>query len=83
MEDSNETTFSPNTIQAVIKHGWKDTRTKANAQALQLSAEFFRLFTIEAIHRASEEAERSTGSSEHDIQVEHLEKILTQLMLDF
>ncbi|KAI8334199.1 centromere protein X-like protein [Chlamydoabsidia padenii] len=82
MEDGNDTTFSTDTIHAVMKSVWKDPRTKCNAQALQLSAEFFRLFTIEAIHRASEEAQRQTDT-DNEVQLEHLEKILPQLMLDF
>ncbi|SAM08177.1 hypothetical protein [Absidia glauca] len=82
MDDDNETSFSTDTVQAVMKTVWKDPRTKSNAQALQLSAEFFRLFTIEAIHRASEENARQAEPIE-EIQVEHLEKILPQLMLDF
>ncbi|KAI8373462.1 hypothetical protein EDC96DRAFT_438452, partial [Choanephora cucurbitarum] len=61
-----------------------------NKEALQLCAEFFRLFVIaylfymyiEAVHRSSDEQDvmsESTGS----LEVEHLERVLPQLLLDF
>ncbi|ORZ20697.1 centromere protein X-like protein [Absidia repens] len=79
---NDEVTYSTDTVQAVMKSAWKDPRTKANSQAVQLSAEFFKLFTIEAIHRASEEAKQISDRSD-EVQVEHLERILPQLLLDF
>ncbi|CAO3591663.1 unnamed protein product [Absidia cylindrospora] len=67
---SDEITFSTDTVQAVMKSAWKDPRTKANSQAVQLSAEFFKLFTIEAMNRASEEAKRISEQGD-EVQVEH------------
>ncbi|KAF1799744.1 hypothetical protein FB192DRAFT_1138796 [Mucor lusitanicus] len=63
-----------------------------NKEALQLSCEFLRLFTVEALHRASEEQDKiessltdesGTTTSRKELQVEHLERILPQLLLDF
>ncbi|CAO3641698.1 unnamed protein product [Cunninghamella blakesleeana] len=65
-----------------MKSVWKEERTKATNQALQLSSEFFKLFTLEAIHRSAEEAKQQSDLID-EIGVEHLEKITTQLMLDF
>ncbi|CAO3637200.1 unnamed protein product [Cunninghamella echinulata] len=65
-----------------MKTVWKDERTKVNNQALQLSSEFFRLFTLEAIHRSADEAKQESDLV-NEIGVEHLEKVTTQLMLDF
>lgn len=57
--------------------------TAANKDALQLSAELMRIFTVEAVHRAVDEANKDPGGGTQTLQVEHLEKILPQLMLDF
>jgi len=48
--------------------------------AMKLSAEYMRLFVLEAIHR-SEQLARDEGSP--SVEIEHLQKILPQLLLDF
>ena len=55
----------------------------ANKDAIQLSTELLRIFTVEAVHRAVDEANKDAGGGSQTLQVEHLEKILPQLMLDF
>ncbi|RUS24031.1 hypothetical protein BC938DRAFT_474229 [Jimgerdemannia flammicorona] len=55
----------------------------ANKDSLQLSAEFIRLFTIEAIHRAADAAQSDPSSSGRTLEAEHLEKVVAQLLLDF
>ncbi|KAL1932008.1 hypothetical protein VTP01DRAFT_9064 [Rhizomucor pusillus] len=56
-----------------------------NSQALLLSCEFLRLFTTEAVHRSAEElAKQHDDQSLPDrIGVEHLERSVVQLLLDF
>lgn len=79
---SEEKTFNPETVQTVFKHAWKNENSKANKEAILLSCEFLRLFVVEAINRSSEE-QQSMDSSSNTIDVEHLERILPQLLLDF
>ncbi|KAI9484246.1 MAG: hypothetical protein EXX96DRAFT_561503 [Benjaminiella poitrasii] len=58
----------------------------ANKEAVILSCEFLRLFTVEAIHRASDEQDvmnNAANESSDTLQVDHLERILPQLLLDF
>ncbi|KAG2186571.1 hypothetical protein INT44_002795 [Umbelopsis vinacea] len=90
MEEDNVLTFKNETIQNVFKAQWKDSGTKAviqrnvaNKDAIQLSTELLRIFTVEAVHRAVDEANKDAGGGSQTLQVEHLEKILPQLMLDF
>ncbi|KAI8060315.1 stimulated by retinoic acid 13 [Gongronella butleri] len=77
----NPATFASETVTHVLKSAYKDERTKANTQAIQLAGEFARLFTQEAICRAADEAKKDDDES--SLQVVHLQKILAQLMLDF
>ncbi|KAI9290301.1 centromere protein X [Umbelopsis sp. AD052] len=83
MEEDTVLTFKNETIQNVFKAQWKDSGTKANKDAIQLSTELLRIFTVEAVHRAVDEANKDAGGGSQTLQVEHLEKILPQLMLDF
>ncbi|KAI9144138.1 stimulated by retinoic acid 13 [Paraphysoderma sedebokerense] len=81
--------FKPETIQEIFKTKFTDSTTKINKDALQTAAEFFRLFTIEALHRSSESCLGSkrtilaSQSGKPKLEIEHLEKNLAQLMLDF
>ncbi|CAM0136300.1 hypothetical protein VKS41_006895 [Umbelopsis sp. WA50703] len=83
MEEDNVLTFKSETINSVFKTQWKETGTKANKDALVLSTELMRIFTVEAVHRAVDEANKDAGGGSQTLQVEHLEKVLPQLMLDF
>lgn len=58
---------------------FKDEKTKVNNDALSLTTELLRLFVSEAAARAGKQAERETALN---VTVEHLEKILPQLILD-
>lgn len=81
-EDTDTVTFPTETIQAVFKNSWKESSTKANKDSIQLSCEFLRLFTTEAVHRAAAGNGRSTDN-ERRLGTESLEQILPQLLLDF
>ncbi|TKY55284.1 Centromere protein X [Spatholobus suberectus] len=58
----------------------KNRPTSANANALKLTCELFRVFITEAVQRAAAIAE-AEGASQ--IEATHLEIILPQLLLDF
>ncbi|KAG2223131.1 hypothetical protein INT45_005687 [Circinella minor] len=79
-DDQERESFKPETINGIFKASWKDSGTRSNQQAVLLSCEFLRLFTTEAIHRS---AEQVTDTDENTINAEHLERSLTQLLLDF
>jgi hypothetical protein len=56
-------------------------------EALQLSAEYLRLFTIEALHRTAayqrEQEDEELKNEESLIELDSLEAITPQLVLDF
>ncbi|KFH68494.1 hypothetical protein MVEG_05308 [Podila verticillata NRRL 6337] len=75
-------------MHGVFKTVWSNPDTKAQKDALKLSAEFLRLFTIEALHRAvayQREQEEDDLLREEEIllDVESLEAVTPQLLLDF
>ncbi|XP_070378965.1 centromere protein X-like [Dermacentor albipictus] len=74
------TTFKVKTIQELMKLNFEDDKTRISADALKLLAEFFRVFTMEAVERATEQAK---VQCDNVVTTEHVEKILPQLMLDF
>jgi len=71
--------FNLKTIERLLKSSWQ-LNTKINADGVQLSGEFLRLFVVEAINRAAKVAEAEGAES---IEPSHLEQILPQLLLDF
>ena len=59
----------------------------AQKDAMQLSAEFLRLFTIEALHRTAayqrEQEDEDLRTEETLIELDSLEAITAQLVMDF
>ncbi|GAA6050359.1 hypothetical protein RTBOTA2_004464 [Rhodotorula toruloides] len=80
----------PATVKEIFKLV-NEPNTRVSAAALHLSAEYLRLFATEAIHRASEVAEKERAANgEADkglppglLETKHLEKVLAGLLLDF
>ncbi|KAI9030004.1 centromere protein X [Phycomyces nitens] len=85
MNEPEQDTFPSETVHAMFKHSWGENNVKISKDALALSCEFLRLFTAEAVHRASDEAEKPgvPKDASRKIDIEHLEIILPQLVLDF
>ncbi|XP_070580819.1 centromere protein X-like [Ptychodera flava] len=79
-DDDVGATFKPETIQKIILKQVKDEKTRINSDALKLVVEYLRIFSLEAANRAELQAK---ASSSDVVDVEHLEKILPQLLLDF
>ncbi|XP_029837065.2 centromere protein X [Ixodes scapularis] len=73
-------TFKTKTIQELMLMGFQDEKTKMNAQALKLTCEILRLLAHEGAARAAMQAKLQ---GDREVTLEHLEKILPQLMLDF
>ncbi|KAG0093252.1 hypothetical protein BGZ93_006554 [Podila epicladia] len=89
-EDEHDDTpvFKPETMQGIFKGVWTNPDTKAHKDAMKLSAEFLRLFTIEALHRTvayqrEQEEDDLLRDDEMLLDVESLEAITPQLLLDF
>mmetsp|Transcript_149226 Transcript_149226/g.212117 ORF Transcript_149226/g.212117 Transcript_149226/m.212117 type:complete len:93 (+) Transcript_149226:47-325(+) len=72
-------TFKPETVMKLFGQNW-NAKTKGNGDGMKLAAEYLRCFTIEAAYRAAQQAQND-GSGQVD--PEHIEKILPQLLLDF
>ncbi|KAG0020060.1 hypothetical protein BGZ81_009476 [Podila clonocystis] len=80
--------FKPETMQGIFKGVWSNPDTKIHKDAMKLSAEFLRLFTIEALHRAvayqrEQEEDDLLRDDEMLLDVESLEAVTPQLLLDF
>ncbi|CAO2640819.1 Centromere protein X [Lemmus lemmus] len=59
---------------------FRDCKTKVSGDALQLMAEFLKIFVVEAAVCGVQQAQ----AEDLDIvDVDHLEKVLPQLLLDF
>ncbi|XP_052071605.1 centromere protein X-like [Mytilus californianus] len=72
--------FKKKTIQCILQSFFKDEKTKMTNEAIHLSRELIGLFITEAIMRSCKEAEKDSTTT---VSIEHLEKILPQLLLDF
>ncbi|KAJ5077667.1 centromere protein x [Anaeramoeba ignava] len=75
-----EETFNPSTLSTILRKNFKNEKTKISKDTLECVAEFLRLFVGEAIDRASAKAQIENSEN---IEPEHLEKIIPQLLLDF
>lgn len=74
------TTFKTETIAKLLQTNFKDEKTKLSSDATKLTAELLKLFVQEAIHRAAKQAKNEPSN---EVTLEHFEKILPQLLLDF
>ncbi|GAA6011805.1 hypothetical protein JCM10207_004250 [Rhodosporidiobolus poonsookiae] len=94
MADHTGSDDHPQFKQATVKEVFRlvtEPNTRISAPALHLSSEYLRLFATEAIHRASEVAqkehdERKAAGDEAPgmlLEARHLEKVLAGLLLDF
>ncbi|CAG0887625.1 unnamed protein product [Darwinula stevensoni] len=72
--------FKAQTVEEMLKMGYKETKTRMTADALQLVTEFLKVFVCEGAMRAAHQAKTQNASQ---VEGEHLEKVLPQLLLDF
>ncbi|KAI9362056.1 centromere protein X-like protein [Zopfochytrium polystomum] len=77
------TAFSTELIQALVAYKTENNSVKINKDALLLAAEYLRVFTLEALSEAAEQAEKPGTSGNGRLMLAQLEKILPQLLLDF
>ncbi|KAL5473678.1 hypothetical protein EMCRGX_G028194 [Ephydatia muelleri] len=79
-EPKLENPFKLETISQLMKANFKDKKTKLNTDAVKLSAEVLYIFVLEGVYRSASQAQ-AEGAVEIDVQ--HFEKILPKLLLDF
>jgi len=86
-ETALATTYPPKLINRIMQESFENTNTRINSDALAVVAEYLRLYTREAIWRASQEKKRTdtvAGTLASGVlEVEDLEKIAGPLSLDF
>lgn len=70
--------FNPKSIERLMYHFNK--KYKHSQDSCKILSELMRVYTIEILTRAGDQAIKEESSS---ITMEHLEKILPQLLLDF
>ncbi|KAG0071005.1 hypothetical protein BGZ89_011890 [Linnemannia elongata] len=86
-EEERGPTFRLETLHGVFKEVWTDPVTRVQRDALEMSGEFLRLFTIEALHRTAayqrEQEDEELKDVETLVELDSLEAIAPQLVMDF
>jgi len=72
--------FKEETISKLLQQHLSNQKIKVNASALKLITELLRVFVSEGFIRANKEAASEKCPL---VTIEHFEKILPQLLLDF
>jgi len=75
-----ENILKEETLKKILHSHFKEEKTKLTPEALKLFAKFSELFVAEIIDRSLIQANNEDVLK---VEIEHLEKILPQLMLDF
>lgn len=76
-----ENTFiKEETIKKLLQSHFKEEKTRLSPEALKVFTKFVELFIREGINRSIIQAQNEDLNT---VEVEHLEKILPQLLLDF
>ncbi|KAM6119065.1 centromere protein X, partial [Phoenicopterus ruber ruber] len=68
------------TVKRLLHLHFQDERTRVNDDALLLMAELLKVFVREAAARAARQAQ---AEGLNKVDIEHVEKVLPQLLLDF
>ncbi|XP_068269251.1 centromere protein X [Nyctibius grandis] len=72
--------FGKDTVDRLLRLHFRDGRTRVNGDAQLLVAEMLNVFVREAAARAARQAQ---AEDLEKVDIEHLEKVLPQLLLDF
>ncbi|KAM6403668.1 centromere protein X [Rhynochetos jubatus] len=72
--------FRTETADRLLRLHFRDGRTKVNGDAQLLMAEMLNVFVREAAARAARQAQAEDLGT---VELEHVEKVLPQLLLDF
>ena len=80
MAENVSATFKRETVTKILQANFTDEKTKINNDAAKLVVETLRVFATEGAQRSARKA-KAEGSNE--VNTEHFEKTLPQLLLDF
>ncbi|XP_075296788.1 centromere protein X [Opisthocomus hoazin] len=72
--------FRKETVDRLLRLHFRDGKTRVNGDAQLLMAEMLNVFVREAAARAARQAQ---AEGLQKVDVEHVEKVLPQLLLDF
>ncbi|XP_026179903.1 centromere protein X [Mastacembelus armatus] len=72
--------FKKNTVSKLLSSFFKEDKTRLSSDAVLLMAEILKVFVQEAAVRSQKQAESEDCDQ---VDIEHFEKILPQLLLDF
>nr|XP_054603477.1 centromere protein X [Nothobranchius furzeri] len=75
-----ELCFKKETVSKLLSSFFKEDKTKLSADAVVLMTEMLKVFVTEAAVRSQKQAESEDCNQ---VEIEHFEKILPQLLLDF
>lgn len=78
--EEREGGFRKETVERLLRLHFRDGRTRVNGDALLLMAELLKVFVREAAARAARQAQ---AEDLEKVDIEHVEKVLPQLLLDF
>ncbi|XP_029364921.1 centromere protein X [Echeneis naucrates] len=79
-EQGAEICFKKDTVSKLLSSFFKEEKTRVSGDAVLLMAEMLKIFVEEAAARSQKQAK----SEDYDqVEIEHFEKILPQLLLDF
>lgn len=76
----NEIVFKKETISKLLALSFKEDKTKVSSDAVVLVGEMLKVFVEEATRRSVKQAINEDCDT---VNIEHFEKILPQLLLDF
>ncbi|XP_071386629.1 centromere protein X [Centroberyx affinis] len=79
-EREPEVEFKKETVSKLLSSFFKEDKTKLSGDAALLMAEMLKVFVQEAAMRSMKQAESEDCDQ---VDIEHFEKILPQLLLDF
>nr|XP_046272064.1 centromere protein X [Scatophagus argus] len=79
-DKDTEIGFKKETVAKLLSSFFKEDKTRLSGDAALLMTEMLRVFVQEAAVRAQKQAESEDC---HEVDIEHFEKILPQLLLDF
>lgn len=72
--------FKEETLKLILTNHFKEEKTRLTSDAVSMLKNLMELFVDEAIQRACRQAELESSGK---VDIEHLEKILPQLLMDF
>ncbi|XP_061088715.1 centromere protein X [Conger conger] len=75
-----EIVFKKETVSKLLSLFFKDDKTRVSGDAALLMTEMLKVFVQEAARRAAKQANTEDNDT---VDIDHFEKILPQLLLDF